>query len=230
MDDIHGIHPRAHELVATSDLKEGTLRTTPEGTNRTRRITTAIVIGAFIAGGVWLLAGRSGGESGARADGSSVIEEFAAGSRSQSEPFEALMLSGDRLDTSTLRGQVVVFNVWGSWCVPCATEAPDLVEVANEFNDDVTFVGINVRDNEAAARAFEREYDVPYDSVIAQDSSRAMLSFGGVLAAAAVPTTLIVDRDGRVAARAIGPVTAITLRSLIRPVLTESDGSDGTAR
>src|SRR3546814_12017161 len=63
-------------------------------------------------------------------------------------------------------------------------------------------LGINVRDNEAAARAFEREYAVPYDSVVAQDSSRAMLSFAGALAAAAVPTTLVIDREGGVAARA----------------------------
>src|SRR3546814_3529887 len=91
------------------------------------------------------------------------------------------MLSGDTLDTSSLRGEVVVFNVWGSWCVPCATEAPDLVKVANELDTQVVFVGINVRDNEAAARAFEREYAVPYDSVVAQDSSRAMLSFAGAL-------------------------------------------------
>src|SRR3546814_1988370 len=91
-------------------------------------------------------------------------------------------------------------------------------------------LGINVRDNEAAARAFEREYAVPYDSVVAQDSSRAMLSFAGALAAAAVPTTLVIDREGGVAARAIGPVTAATLRSLIQPVLAESDDNDRTDR
>src|SRR3546814_19560929 len=82
------------------------------------------------------------------------------------------MLSGDTLDTSSLRGEVVVFNVWGSWCVPCATEAPDLVKVANELDTQVVFVGINVRDNEAAARAFEREYAVPYDSVVRSEERR----------------------------------------------------------
>lgn len=195
-----------------------------------RKVTTVLVVGALLGGTAWFLDSRSDGESNARANGNSVIEEFGQEARAQSETFEARMLSGDTLDTSTLRGEVVIFNVWGSWCVPCATEAPDLVEVANEFDTQVVFVGINVRDNEAAARAFEREYAVPYDSVVAQDSSRAMLSFGSSLTAAAVPTTLVIDREGRVAARAIGPVTATTLRSLIRPVLAESDDSDGTDR
>lgn len=195
-----------------------------------RKVTTVLVVGALLGGTAWFLDSRSDGESNARANGNSVIEEFGQEARAQSETFEARMLSGDTLDTSSLRGEVVIFNVWGSWCVPCATEAPDLVEVANEFDTQVVFVGINVRDNEAAARAFEREYAVPYDSVVAQDSSRAMLSFGSSLTAAAVPTTLVIDREGRVAARAIGPVTATTLRSLIRPVLAESDDSDGTDR
>src|SRR3546814_18880404 len=139
------------------------------------------------------------------------------------------MLSGDTLDTSSLRGEVVVFNVWGSWCVPCATEAPDLVKVANELDTQVVFVGINVRDNEAAARAFERESAFPYDSVVAQDSSRAMLSFAAALAAAAVPTTPVIHREGGAAARAIGAVTAATLRSQIEPVTPEVADNQRTA-
>ncbi len=106
--------------------------------------------------------------------------------------------------------------------MPCATEAPALAEVANEFALQVIFVGINVRDNEAAARAFEREYDVPYESIVASDSATAMLAFQGAMATSAVPTTLVLDRRGRVAARAIGPVTAPTLRALLTPVVDES--------
>lgn len=171
----------------------------------------------------WWLSDAASPDSTARADGGSVIEEYTFGDRDRAAPFTARLLSGATVDTSTFRGEVTVYNVWGSWCVPCATEAPDLVEVANQFADEVTFMGINVRDNEAAARAFERKYEIPYDSVIAQDSSTATLSFGGALTASAVPTTLVVDRRGRVAARVIGPVTAATLRSLLEPVLKETD-------
>lgn len=195
-----------------------------------RRAVIGLLAAAIIGSLTWWLASGSSSETAIRADGGSVIEEFRSGDRVMAEPFAARLLDGSTLDTSTLRGEVVVYNVWGSWCVPCATEAPDLVEVANEFNSQVTFVGINVRDNESAARAFEREYSIPYDSVAANDSAEAMLSFNGSLATAAVPTTLVVDRDGRVAARVIGPVTAPTLRSLLRPVLAELSNGGQPAR
>ena len=74
--------------------------------------------------------------------------------------------------------------------------------------------------------AFERDHGVPYDSIVSSDSSEAMLAFQGALAAAAVPTTLVVDPEGRVAARVVGPVTASTLRALIEPVLAETDAQD----
>lgn len=192
---------------------------------RTRGGLAVLLIVALIGLVGWWIAGQSEGETSARADGESVIEEFEPPERVRAKPFQAKMLSGSSIDTQDLLGQVVVYNVWGSWCVPCATEAPALVENANDFADDAVFVGINVRDNDAAARAFEEEYDVPYDSVVTQDSATAMLSFQGALAAAAVPTTLIVDHEGRVAARVIGPVTATTLRALISTVLAESDES-----
>lgn len=188
-----------------------------------KRILSIVVVIALIGLVGWVIASRSDGDPRARAAGESVIEEFEVGDRSQSEPFQAKLLSGGQLDTRDLAGQVVVYNVWGSWCVPCVTEAPELVEVANEYADEVTFVGINVRDNDAAARAFEREHNVPYDSVTSDDSDQAMLAFHGAMAAAAVPTTLVVDREGRVAARAIGPLTATTLRALVERVVAETD-------
>jgi len=190
------------------------------------RVLTLILIVAAIALLAWVVAGRSEGDPRARAEGGSVIEEYAVEDRPAGEPFQAQLLSGKRLDSATLKGKVVVYNVWGSWCAPCVAEAPDLVEVANEFAGEVTFVGINVRDNDAAAKAFEREHRVPYDSITSGDSAEAMGAFQNALAAAAVPTTLIVDREGRVAARAIGPVTATTLRNLLEPVLAEVDSSE----
>ena len=198
-------------------------RSRPPGT----RILSALVLVAVIALVAWVIAGRSeGGDPRARAADGSVVEEFEPEDRLAGEPFEVSMLSGDRFESVDLAGQVVVYNVWGSWCVPCVTEAPELVEVATEFTGQVQFVGINVRDNDAAARAFERDHDVPYDSIVSSDASQAMLAFQGALAAAAVPTTLVVDAQGRVAARVVGPVTASTLRALIEPVLAETDAQD----
>lgn len=191
--------------------------------SRGRRVLTVLVVVAAVALLAWVIGGRSEGDPRARAAGGSVIEEYEVEDRPAAEPFQAQLLSGGRLDTADFDGEVVVYNVWGSWCGPCVGEAPDLVEVANEYAGQVTFVGINVRDNDAAAKAFERQYEVPYDSITSADSGEAMQAFHNSLAAAAVPTTLVVDREGRVAARAIGPVTASTLRSLLEPVVAEGD-------
>lgn len=225
MDADHVVAAEPHQRLADAAL-EGTTQLTEKDLGRKRRGMLAVVlVVALVCGVAWWIAGGSDSQSRARADGKSVVEEFEPGERVQTQPFEASMLSGSQFDGQELVGQVVVYNIWGSWCVPCATEAPALVENAKEYADEVTFVGINVRDNDDSARAFERKYDVPYDSVTTKDSATALLSFQGAMAAGAVPTTLIIDRQGRVAARVTGPVTATTLRNLLTTVLAESDAS-----
>lgn len=137
------------------------------------------------------------------------------------EDFEGQLLDGSDFESSALRGRVVVYNLWGSWCGPCRTEAPGLAKVADETSQDTTFLGITVRDNADAARAFERNFNIPYDSISPDDSSGALLALGRVLNAAAIPSTLVLDRQGRVAARVIGPVSEATLRALVVRVITE---------
>ena len=114
-----------------------------------------------------------------------------------------------------LAGDVVVINVWGSWCAPCRAETPDLVRLANEDADrGVRFVGINTRDNPDAAKAFVRSFNVPYPSV-RDDNGEVLLSFRDTIPTTVVPTTVVIDRDGKVAARVIGPVTYTTLKGLL---------------
>lgn len=145
-----------------------------------------------------------------------VIQQYAEGERKAVEPFAGALLDGEEFDSTALQGHVTVVNVWGSWCGPCREEAPVLARVARETRDEgVRFIGINVRDNPAAARAFERTFDVPYPSIVSDDSPEALLAFGGLLASAAVPSTVVVDPDGTVAARVVGTVTAPTLRALV---------------
>jgi thiol-disulfide isomerase/thioredoxin len=132
-------------------------------------------------------------------------------------------LDGGRLDVAAWRGRVVVVNTWGSWCAPCRKEAPELARAWNETNGaGVRFVGIDTRDNDAAARMFVKEFRIGYPSLV-DDDGRLMLAFGRAIPVSAVPTTVVVDRQGRIAARIIGPVTYATLRGLIDDTLAEGE-------
>ena len=129
-------------------------------------------------------------------------------------------LEGARLDVSDWRGHVVVVNTWGSWCGPCREEAPDLARAYRDTKDvGVRFVGIDTRDNDDAARAFVREFAIGYPSLVDEDG-RLMLAFGRTIPISAVPSTVVVDARGRIAARIIGVVTYATLTGLIEDVRT----------
>lgn len=138
-------------------------------------------------------------------------------------------LDGGRLDVSDWRGQVVVVNTWGSWCGPCREEAPDLRRASENYAAaGVRFVGIDTRDNDDAARAFVREFSIGYPSLV-DDDGRLMLAFGRTVPVSAVPTTVVVDARGRIAARVIGAVTYATLSGLIDEISAERPGSASPA-
>jgi thiol-disulfide isomerase/thioredoxin len=138
-----------------------------------------------------------------------------------------LDLNGDPLALSDFAGQVVVLNVWASWCAPCRAEAGALEEVALQFDDQgVQFIGLNTRDSQAAAQAFIRNYGVTYPSLVDTDG-RIQLLFNDSLPPQAIPSTIVIDQMGKVAARALGTVTAATLRAMIEPLLDESGTSSG---
>ena len=156
------------------------------------------------------------------------IIEIPPGERVAVDDFEARLLDGSEVSSSRLDGVITVVNVWGSWCGPCRVEAPVLREVSQQYDDrGVEFMGLNVRDNDAAALAFEKKFRISYDSVTTSDSPRVSLAFGGLLTTAAVPMTVVIDRERRVAARVIGAVTAGTLRALLDRVLAETNGPGG---
>lgn len=185
-----------------------------------------LVVLLVTAVATWFLVdpGSSGDGSGPGSAGASgdVIQQFTAGERQRVEPFTVELLDGGEFDGASLVGGVTVVNVWGSWCGPCREEAPVLARVARDTEGEVQFLGINVRDNPDAARAFERSFDIPYPSVVPGDSSEALLAFDGLLASAAVPSTVVVDTDGAVAARVVGKISEPTLRGLVEDVLEEN--------
>ena len=123
-------------------------------------------------------------------------------------------LTGERLDVADYEGKVVVLNFWASWCPPCRAEAPNLIEVAEQTKDDgVQFIGVNVKNAKDEALAFERKQAVPYPSL--HDQPGVLLTRFRKLVPQVPPTTLILDRQGRIAGRFIGGVTT---RELLVPV------------
>ena len=170
-------------------------------------------------------AGQRSSDPGQRfISGDGVIEQIPADQRDDVAPITGKLLDGRSFDSRDLAGKVVVYNVWGSWCAPCRKEAPALRKVSEETRGKgVRFVGIDVKDNDGPAIAFERSFDITYPSIRTADSPKALLAFGTTLPPSAVPSTLVIDRQGRIAARVIGASSYATLTALIDDVLEESD-------
>ncbi len=157
--------------------------------------------------------------------GDGTVRTIPAAQRQSPVVVSGPMLSGGKLDSRDYRGQIVVVNVWASWCAPCIAEAPGLQKVWDRFGDKgVQFVGINVRDNQAAALAHEKRFSVTYPSIVDPDG-KVLLALRGTLSPKAVPSTLILDREGRVAVRVLSQLDESTLAGLVSDVLDEGAGS-----
>jgi thiol-disulfide isomerase/thioredoxin len=201
----------------------------PQRLNRTRSRRRAVLAtaGAAVAALV-LSACGSGGTSGGSGNtnfitGKDGIDTVRKGERTAAPDLSGRTVDGKQVDIADYRGKVVVLNVWGSWCAPCRAEAPNLVTVAKETAaKGVQFVGINTRDtNTQSAVAFEKDYGVTYPSLY-DPTGKLMLRFKkGTLNPQLIPSTLIIDRDGKIAARALQALSEDKLRQMLDPVLAE---------
>jgi thiol-disulfide isomerase/thioredoxin len=146
---------------------------------------------------------------------------FGPGSRPAAPQVSGTMLNGAAFRLSADRGDVVVMNFWGSWCTPCREEAPGLGALARHFSGaDVRFLGVDIRDDPASAEAFMRSYRISYPS-LNDPNDLVALDFRGTAPPAGIPTTLVIDASGRIAARVIGPVSYGGLRALITQAAAE---------
>jgi thiol-disulfide isomerase/thioredoxin len=166
-----------------------------------------------------LLTGCGGGGT------SSGQESFISGNGSITFIEESKREAAPVLSGMTLKGVnysysgkgVAVVNVWASWCAPCRAEAPTLASLSTKYSD-VPFIGILTRDNPASAEAFERKFALPYPTLI--DDS-VLIGFRKSLPANAIPSTVVLDKNGLVAARISGAITVASLTSLIEKVSSE---------
>ncbi|AYV29199.1 TlpA family protein disulfide reductase [Streptomyces sp. CJ_13] len=195
---------------------------------RATLLTAVTLAGAFTlaacgdSGGGGKSAGSAGGNY---VTGPSGISTVAKADRTDAPKLDGETVDGKTLDTTTLKGKIVVLNVWGSWCPPCRAEAPNFAKVSKELADagkDVAFVGINTRDNSKQnAAGFEETFGITYPSLYDPDG-KLMLRFPkGTLNAQSIPSTIVLDREGKIAARTLVAVNEEQLRSMIDPLLAE---------
>ncbi len=146
---------------------------------------------------------------------------FKPGSRPVAPAVTGTTLTGQRFTLTADHGDLVVMNFWGSWCAPCRAEAPALVTLAARFSHDpVRFVGDDVHDYPAAAKAFEHTFSIPYPS-LNDPGSQVALAFHNSVPPIAIPSTLLIDRTGHIAGIVVGEVTYDGLLALIDKVLAE---------
>lgn len=161
--------------------------------------------------------------------GDGSVEEFAADNRGEPVEFDSETFDGESISAETFQDQVTVLNFWYAACAPCRVEAPDLQAIYEEFAEEgVQFYGVNTRDTQATAEAFERTFGITYPSM-EDRTGQVMMAMTDYAHPSAVPTTLVLDNDGRVSARVVGIVEPGTLRALITSVLEEAEPPSANA-
>ena len=169
---------------------------------------------------------RDGNEKGYIAGDFQVVE-IPEPDRGEPVAFEGVTETGESVASDDYRGGVLVVNFWYAACGPCIVEAPLLEEVWQEYQDQgVSFLGVNTYDQPATALSFARDNNVTYPSVIDVNDGKVKLAFAQVTPIQATPTTLVLDRGGRVAARVIGQLaSASILSTLVADTLAEENPS-----
>ncbi|MFD4509308.1 TlpA family protein disulfide reductase [Streptomyces sp. NPDC058457] len=189
----------------------------------------ALLLGAMAAtAALTLSACGNGGTSGGGGNtnfvtGKDGIDTVAEGHRTAAPDLSGKTIDGKALDVADYKGKVVVINVWGSWCSPCRAEAPYFASVSKEYaGKGVQFVGINTRDTSTgSAVAFEKQNGIDYPSLY-DPTGKLMLRFKkGTLNPQAIPSTLVLDRQGKVAARSLAALSEENLLKMIKPVVSE---------
>lgn len=192
---------------------------------RTRAVAVLLAAGVALAGcgsDANTIAGQAmQGDQKGYISGDGTVQTVPPEEREITIELTGTTLEGEPWDSADARGSVLVINVWGSWCGPCKAEAKDLQAVYEHFisaGEPVEFIGVNDRDSQPTALAFQEAEGIGYPSLV-DDGGRTLVALQGM--ANARPSTLVLDEQGRLAARVAGQVDESTLRGLVEDVLSE---------
>ena len=158
--------------------------------------------------------------------GDGSVQSIPVAERGDTVRYSGMATDGEAREWGEYLDDVVVVNFWYAGCPPCRAEAPDLAAVANDYeNRGVRFLGVNTRDDLAQAVMFEEEFAIPFPSILDKRNEAAVQrAFAGTVPLNTVPTTLILDREGRVAHRILGQIaSASMLETMIKETLAEAN-------
>jgi len=181
----------------------------------TRKARMLVLLGVIVAVTLWLAACAppDAATSPGYVSGDGAVSEWSVGERPGPLDLSGTTFAGDDVSLEDYRGEVVVITTWYASCPPCRAETPDLI-IMDEL-DGVSVLAVNVRDDAATAQAFQRSFGTTYPSIDGADGT-AVAAMQGLVAMRAVPTSLIIDPEGHVAARAVGRIEPSTMLALIQ--------------
>jgi peroxiredoxin len=194
----------------------------PRGGPAVRRLLGALVGALVLTGcatGTDAVDVNNGGEF-RFVQGTPAGEVIPPDERASAPDFSGTLLDGREFDSGELDGGVAVLNFWGSWCAPCRVESPQFQEVYAELRDQgVQFLGVNVKDTDQLARAFEDSFGIEFPS-LDDPRGEVALAFRDY-PANAIPSTIVLDAQGRVAAVYTGAVEQDDLRAVLDLLMAE---------
>lgn len=155
--------------------------------------------------------------------GDGSYQEFAPAERKAPVAFSGKTTTGEELGAAQTRGSVTVVNFWYAACPPCRLEAKDLQALyAANSSRGVKFVGVNVYDQKATAESFATAHGIEFPTILDVESASVRVAFAETVPPQAIPSTLVLDRQGRVAAIIRGVADRSTLGAMIDRVVAES--------
>ncbi|MFF7634056.1 TlpA family protein disulfide reductase [Kitasatospora sp. NPDC008050] len=191
----------------------------------TPRVRLAAILTAAAA--VVALAGCSSADGGngqaGFVAGNGGVDTVPLAKRKPAPAIDGKDLENKQVALSDYTGKIVVINIWGSWCSSCRSEAAGLEQSYQKYKDQgVVFLGINTRDTDPTnARQFEANQGITYPSIYDPDGTQILKFPKGSLNPQAIPTTMVVDRQGRLAERAMRPVSIYDMDAILEPLLAE---------